>query len=890
MSLSLDPSLRDLNACGCCEGLTVETPVALENRPGLSAIAYRIGTHSRFKNSLLARLSAAEIPALRDLKTRDNQDFTIALLDAWATVADVLSFYQERIANEAYLRTATERESLVRLSRLVGYEPRSGVAASVHLAFTLETGSGLVQNVPISAGTRIQSIPGPGERPQTFETVEAIEARPEWNAMRPRLSQPPPPFNAQTQTLTVQGVNTNLKPGDSLLLVAGSGVGDRWVRKIVRVTLNAVAQTTQIDLVADPPDPPPLVWSYLPLAPFIITSYVLTNQNVKNQVLKGSWRQADLSAFTRVQQWSMRALMLNIKAQVEKRIFPVETGVFAFRTRSAIFGHNAPKWASLTAAQQTGENNWDSPQRKLSNDATPTGREIHLETTVPSIIPGSWVVLESPNYQAIYCVKDNAELSRSAYTLSSKVTRLRLDSYQGFSDLTVRETTVLAQSEKLTLADRSVTTPIDGERIVLDGVYLDLSVGRPVVVKGQREDLDGVEDSEVVYLAEVIFNQGYTEVVFKTSLVHSYRRETVTLNANVALATHGEKKEEAIGSGDANRPFQRFALRHPPLTYVSAANPVGALSTLEIRVDGLLWNEVPSFYGHGPQETIYITRTDDTGQTFVQFGDGRTGKRLPTGQENVRATYRQGMGEEGLVKAGQLSLLMTRPLGVQGVENPLAARDAADRESPQDIRQNASLNIRTLNRIVSLRDYEDFARAFNGIAKAMATWMPQGQRRGIFLTVAGAKGQAILPGGTIYTNLLAAIKQAGDPLIGVTVQTYTPAFFQLTGTVKIQSNFLADQVLAKVEQRLRAAFSFESRSFGQPVTISEVIAVIQSVPGVVAVDLNTLHRTDASPADLTQLGSLWTVVPASAPQSGRISPRAAELLLLDPRPLLIGVL
>ena len=47
----------------------------------------------------------------------------IALLDAWATVGDVLTFYQERIANEGYLRTATERRSVLELARLVGYAP-----------------------------------------------------------------------------------------------------------------------------------------------------------------------------------------------------------------------------------------------------------------------------------------------------------------------------------------------------------------------------------------------------------------------------------------------------------------------------------------------------------------------------------------------------------------------------------------------------------------------------------------------------------------------------------------------------------------------------------------------------------------------------------------------
>lgn len=64
---------------------------------------------------------------LRKLTSREADDATIALLDAWATVADVLTFYQERIANEGYLRTATERRSVLELARLVGYQPRPGV-------------------------------------------------------------------------------------------------------------------------------------------------------------------------------------------------------------------------------------------------------------------------------------------------------------------------------------------------------------------------------------------------------------------------------------------------------------------------------------------------------------------------------------------------------------------------------------------------------------------------------------------------------------------------------------------------------------------------------------------------------------------------------------------
>src|SRR5436309_5408770 len=141
MNSYVDPKTV-LNDCGCCEGVTAETPSVMENRPGLSAIAYRAGTHAQFRETLQARLSGSQQPALRGLTTREASDFTIALLDSWATVADVLTFYQERIANEAYLRTATERLSVLELARLIGYELRPGVAANTYLAFTLEDAPG----------------------------------------------------------------------------------------------------------------------------------------------------------------------------------------------------------------------------------------------------------------------------------------------------------------------------------------------------------------------------------------------------------------------------------------------------------------------------------------------------------------------------------------------------------------------------------------------------------------------------------------------------------------------------------------------------------------------------------------------------------------------------
>ncbi|HJV95587.1 MAG TPA: putative baseplate assembly protein, partial [Albitalea sp.] len=86
--------------CGCCEGVAASTPTGLDNRIGLSAVAYRIGDYARFKQSMLAGLSSSKLPELAGLRTRDADDYTLGLIDAVACTADVLTFYQERLANE----------------------------------------------------------------------------------------------------------------------------------------------------------------------------------------------------------------------------------------------------------------------------------------------------------------------------------------------------------------------------------------------------------------------------------------------------------------------------------------------------------------------------------------------------------------------------------------------------------------------------------------------------------------------------------------------------------------------------------------------------------------------------------------------------------------------
>jgi predicted phage baseplate assembly protein len=893
-----DSVLRNLDDCGCCEGVSAETPRTIENRPGLDSIVYRAGTHAEFKESLLAALAASERPALRGLATRSDSDFSIALLDAFAVMADVLTFYQERIANENYLRTAVERLSILELARLIGYELRPGVAASALLAFTLEEASGAfgqglgltstalsgkapAQTAPtitIPIGVKVQSVPGPGEQTQTFETIEAAAARPEWNAMAPRLFQPQA-LSTSANSLLLEGSGNSLSRGDKLLIA--DGANPAVVKTVVSVAVDKDANTTRVTLataVATSPSFSASVSAAVNLGPKFSFSTPLSNA-VVSAFSTIDLDQQLLQATAITHGWSKDQLFAALNVQAKIQAQPPGAGISVFRKRAGVFGNNAPDFRVLPDEAKAGIP--DPNDRTLEDDAEASNntRAIYLDTTYTTIVPGSFVALTSPGQTAqIYAVRENQETSRADYAISAKVTKVIVDAPQAFpSGFTLRGTTVLAQNEPLTLAQLPITDDIQGDTIPLDRAIQDLQEGETVIDSGDLTYLPGSLTSDAEAIRQVVLQSGFTTLVLERPLVYAYVRSTVTINSNVALSTHGESGQEVLGSGDATQVFQRFTLKQPPLTYVSAQNETGAASTLQVRVNDILWKEVPDLFGHGPEERIYVARQEDSGSTTVIFGDGITGARLPSGQQNIIASYRKGIGLPGLVKADQLSQIPNRPLGVKGVTNPLPANGAEDPEKLEQARRNAPLQILTLGRVVSLQDYEDFARAFSGIGKALATFTWTGQNRSVFLTIAGINGAAIATTDDLYTNLVNALSAAGDPGVIFAVQPYKPALFRVSGTVTTDPAFLPEKILSAVDVALRSGFSFDAREFGQPVALSEVVAVIQGVPGVVAVDIDQLYRSDSEP-------ELNALVPASLPRAGSANAEPAELLTLDPAP------
>jgi len=1052
--------------CGCCEGTEPLTPQTIANRPGLDALSYRVGTHSTFLETMKARLSSQDFEALGKLTTRETSDFSIALLDAWAVVADVLTFYQERIANEGYLRTATERRSVLELARLVGYAPRPGVAASTYLAYTIDAGPEAL----IPAGAAARSVPGPGEQAQTFETSEDLTARAEWNHLQVRLTRPQQPadFNpgavaAWPLSLYLKGISTQLKPNDPLLIELGTEsapfphlyrvlsvkpdpANDRtqagiepWLKPApppamapgfpatemrtvverarnpqgLRVPVSARSLVARVQALLDgleadlggglgeaelrsrfgevisrlreesasagrPRSQSLIAWidgtaaaleSALE-APAMATQPARRTAEI-SEVLGslGKARQPQLRNSTQLNRDAatllapgadLSAKLLTVaKPELRNVLYaawanvPVteqlRLKVYALRLRASVFGHNAPQELFFERDRdiddliRTRPEEWKTLQAEEPKVAW-------LDAAYPQILPRSWIVLQRPAgigaipELVIARVQGNRERSRANYGLAAKASRIeilepwldleRTDGVERDGFATIRGTAVFTHSEELALAEAPIAKPLCGGEIELAPLYDGLQPGRWLIVSGERTDVGALDEAKNVEVpvpgimaAELAMLAGvsqdvqksppagsptaggvtgneatpapvpgertHTTLTLEKPLAYCYKRDSIKIYGNVVRATHGETRFEILGSGNAARAFQAFTLKQPPLTWVSAPTPSGVESTLKVRVNDILWHLADSVAGLGPADRSYVLRTDDGGQTTVVFGNGEYGARLPTGAENVRATYRSTLGKAGNVKKEQISQLATRPLGVKDVINPLPASGGADRESRDQARRNAPLAVLALDRLISVQDYADFARTFAGVGKASAARLSDGRVQLVHVTIAGEDDIPIREDSDLFLNLEQALRRFGDPRQPLRLAVRQRTFLVVEADVRILPDYLWEAVEPKIRAAMLEAFGFDRCDLGQDALLSEVYRVIQGVRGVDLVDVNLFARKDPESllasleigeqrlrADLARSDENGAIQPA---QILYLTPEVADTLILKER-------
>ena len=855
---------------GCCDAgaPAPAAPVTIVNPPGLSAIRYRVGTFTSFRRAMLdavARpdlLGATPNPFARWHEGTDA-DYHTVFLELWAYLADVLTFYQERIANEAFIATATQRDSLLRLAGAIGYRPLPGAGAGALVAFTVESG----KTVTVPARFRVGSRAQPGRVAAVFETEGAVIARGEHSAIPLAATAPVNQFAPlrSFETLLADSASSLDRAaaashlfgtaGATLLRTLGA-VAARAPRRAVEpptsVLLSRASATPTVSGRAAGSDVAGALGSASSLAGVTRTivlegektrlaagDLVLAVENEGAPAERATLYQltgveVDRAAGTTAVTWAEPAGTTFDRATRE-------VALYAFRVKAGAFGNKAPQWAALpltligTKEQGQPVNGpfanrpWDEPNNAASR--IPGGPQLFLDAVYDAARgtpqnPG-WAALTTDDQASIVHVTDARAVSKADYAISAKVTRLTLGPGESVpGGFPLRETVILTGSERLVLRDElPLPDPLGGSTLVLAGLFPQLQPGQPVILQGTVWDpvagaaTTGVnaEPGTLAAAPVVDATNAITTVTLKQPLARQYARAGAVLLANVVAVTHGETVgDEVLGSGDGTA-RQSFPLRRGPLTYLPSTAPeavTAVTSTLLVTVNGVRWSERPTLVGSGPQAQEFTTTLDDAGQTTVVFGDGFAGAVPATGKDNVRARYRKGLGTSGNVPAGGVEQLIDSLPGLQKVTSPLPSSGGADAETVAQIRVNAPGSVRAFGRAVSAEDYAALALTYPGIVKAGAMWATRSPAtRQAFahpyvqLTLATANRVPLAENLVVAAALRSFLDKRRDPNVPLRILDFTPVYVDVALTVDVDDRFPRQATLARVQAALRPALN-----------------------------------------------------------------------------------
>lgn len=564
-----------------------------------------------------------------------------------------------------------------------------------------------------------------------------------------------------------------------------------------------------------------------------------------------------------------------------------EPKVYVLRSEANLFGWNAPShpFVSLSQAARTLSTGMGLSSAKFAilvaniaglvaakpklSDATNDGadpeadNDMFLDGTFKKTRAGSVVAVVEPNQtpRAFY-VRSVEFRSRSAYGIKGNTTHISLEDewWPDVDDVNFdrfRKVRVLCDPERLHLAEKPEPEILpNSNRLELDALVPGLHSGKWVAISGvpQRSQTRTIEQR--VELFQILHarhgvrlstygDQLRTVISLSRPLPEKFWRDTVSIYANVTVATHGATQNEVVGSGVAGLAFQTFDLKDRPLTHLPAPTPRGTQIELDVHVSNLTWQRQNDFNESKPTSEHFLTLTGSDQRTQIVFGDGENGSRLPTGVENIRAIYRSGLGDVGNVAPKQIDQLIGAPLGVKGVINPRAAGGGADPDGPDQIRSRTPLGLSALERIVSESDYADFARAYGGIGKATASRI-LGM---VQLTVAGMDSAPLALEGQLLNNLVSSLRLNGDALQLFQVLNREVVLLLIRARVAIQSRYEWKNIELQIREALYDRFSYERSEFGRDVLRSDAISVMVDVEGVDYVDVDVFSAVAENEAD-----------------------------------------
>ncbi|MEM1319225.1 MAG: hypothetical protein AAGG75_03160 [Bacteroidota bacterium] len=758
--------LSEQQACLCD---TFVHPEPLQIAAGLRRLPRQMAFFPEFRRAMLADVRTQA--ALADWRAREKDDLGLMLLEMWAYVCDNISFYDEVIAHEAYVRTAMRRPSIRRLVDLLGYLPKPAVAASVELA-AIADGR---QEVTLPVGTAFRSGGFDDEGPQVFELTKTARIHPLTNKWDLQAPHPGIVLRSNPSYLLIEP-EAEITTGTRLLIIDQNNAAQNQV---------ATVRTVQAIIGKDEQN----------------YTQVIFTQNLKlahNTSLEG------LQLYVATQEARIISSNAGQNLLSLDKQYPLQTGQYVI-----ISQRQNNRWFELDGVSEdrrvASSNNSIRINNSVFNlpDITIPVTRIQLDTSLNNVsrrVGGIWSTSSYTNLTVHYNMVNAGRVVDEA------------------------KTTLIA-SDPLQLSG-IIEAPVDGYK---PSTYLFEDKNKASLLLNAELDYEQ---------QELGLGQGEAER-WTTPLTLP-----VTAFGNVIQAVRGETvNRETLGSGDASQASQAFKLKKKPLTYIHAPtvdNDQGVESTLKIYVDGILWKEVPSFFGKTEEDQVYIVRQDDEGDSIITFGDGERGQRVPTGVDNIIASYRFGAGAAA-PPAGSITQLAKPAKGLRSVKNTLSAYGGGDAEDLDNMRAFAPKSILTLGRAVSMQDMEAVTMAVSGVRMVQSEWRWDGRMQQPVAKI-WYIGDAQLK--TTISQRLHAVTDPSTP-IQVVPATAIPAHLNLN--VKIDPRYLEEKVVTALFDVLlgekTGLLRPEQLKIGQPLFRSVLFAAVMSVEGSIAVEDISWHNT-----------------------------------------------
>jgi hypothetical protein len=888
--------------------MTGRSDITRWNRAGLRRFQYVDANAATYLEELRVRL-AERFPlwqAIQRTSTEVEQyrrprsavpDWGWEIARSLARACHVLGNHIDAFANESYLATATQWESLRRLVALVDYHPAPPASAFTNLVLVAKpAASGTVPpGFAVSAATPGAQI--------TFETMEELAIDSALNELRPQGFDRNPEVLAG-DTLELDGQVDGLALGEPVVIESEID-GSAWAHRIDNIVVGATTTAVQVspDLPAGVLVRGRVVVHARPkdrlaaLGPST-TSLVIGKEvvlvrgaggikigdvvTIADQVHRSYHQVTGVSdprvTFDRaVGELRFDSASISPAVSVDAEVRSIPAGTFtvavagdwrrlanqivadprAFTTATIPLRYtvSSADYTPTTPPPMVAADGGKTVLRLTPNIDGATGASAPPRLLVPAAGDSPWTI-DRP-----FVVKASDQITTTlprttvggdfvvaitdsslAWGAVSSITRdepgrqasiAPVSPWQRTSgDLLLGATTVFGHfTKQLRLAGwNSNPTPISGSDIPLDlpEETASLTIGRKLVVyRSDAPDRGYLTAVSAVTGGTLRLRDGIPDGA-------GFTRENLRIAGNVALASHGQRQpEKVLGSGDATLSGQRFVLAQQAVSFVSdPKQPRGVRADIDVVVEGRIWQQVGTLRDVGPADSVYTVKITEDGTLELEFGDGQTGRRLPTGSNNVRVRARVGVGLAGNLPAGMLTKIAKPHPLVSAVQQPLPAVGGNDRETADSLRKTAPTTLLTLERCVSPADFASLAAAHASIWQARAFVRPSLGTRAhrVEVVVVPADGAEL---GELAQTLATFLQSHALPNVEVTVTRFLPLPVTLAVTVEIDlAAFEPAVVLRDVRAALYDALSLRRRQLGQPVFLGDIYAVVENVSGV----------------------------------------------------------